>query len=68
MEDEILEPDPPLGEQEPFLKALKEFGGKILENVSIFHCNMDVEVVLEWLEIIDNYFECEGPKGEVCNV
>lgn len=58
-EDEILELDPPLGEQEPFLKALKEFGGKILENVSLFHGKIDAEVVLEWLESNENYFKCE---------
>ena len=46
LEDEISKPDPPLGEKEPFLKSLKVFGGKSLENVSIFHGKMYVEVVL----------------------
>ena len=27
---------------------------------SLLHGNMDVEIVLEWLESIENYFECEG--------
>ena len=60
LEDEISQPDPPLGEKEPFLKSRKVFGGKSLENVSICHGKMDVEVVLEWIESIENYFECEG--------
>ena len=54
LEDEIPEHDPWHGEQEPFLNALKEFRGKILENVSLFHGKMDVEVVLEWIESIEN--------------
>ena len=33
MEDEIPKPDPPLGEGKPFIRALKAFGGKSLENV-----------------------------------
>ena len=57
MEDEVPKLDPPLGEKESFLKSLKAFGGKILENVSLFHGKMDIEVVLESIE---NYFECEG--------
>lgn len=28
LDNEIPKPDPPLGEKEPFLKALKAFGGK----------------------------------------
>lgn len=43
LEDDIPKPDPPLCEQEPFLKALKEFGGKSLENVSLFHGKMDAK-------------------------
>lgn len=62
LEDEIPKLDPPLVKQEPFLKALKEFGGKILENVSLFHQNMDADVILEWLESFEKYFECEGTK------
>ena len=57
---EIPEPGPPLFKQEPFLKALKAFGGKILENVSLFHGNMDAEEALEWIESIENYFKYEG--------
>ena len=54
MEDEILELYHPLGEGEPFIRALKEFGGKILGNVSLFHGNMDVELVLEWIDNMKN--------------
>ena len=54
LEDKILEPNPPHGEQEPLLKSLKAFGGKILENVSLLHGKMDIEVVLEWIETIEN--------------
>lgn len=54
LEDEILGLDPPIGEQEPFLKSLKEFGEKSIENVSLFHRKMNEEVVSEWLERIEN--------------
>ena len=47
LEDEIPKPDPPLGEKETFLKALKAFGRNSLENTSLFYGKMDVEVVLE---------------------
>ena len=60
MEDEIPKPNPPLDEKEPFIKSIKDFGGNSLEDVSLFHGKMDVEVVLEWTKSIENYFECEG--------
>lgn len=47
LEDEVPKPNPQHGEQEPFIKALKAFGGNSVENVSLFHGKMDVEVVLE---------------------
>ena len=41
LEDEVHEPNPPLGEKESFIKALKALGGKSLENIPIFYGNMD---------------------------
>ena len=48
-------PDPPLVE-EPFLKALI---GKALEGISIFTGKMDVEKVMEWIDGMENHFECD---------
>lgn len=57
IEDEVPEPNPPLGENDPFIKVLKTLGGKSLESIQMFHGKMDVEVVLEWIESIKNHFE-----------
>ena len=60
MEDEVPKLEPPFGEKKLFIKALKALGRKSLENIPMFHGKMDLEVVLEWIEIIENCFECEG--------
>lgn len=47
-EDIIPEPDPIL-QEEPFLKAIKAFGGKALEGVPLFSGKMDIDAVMDWL-------------------
>lgn len=59
IEDEIPIPDPFL-EQEPFLKTLKALSGKTLEGVALFSGKMDPDSVMEWIEGLENHFECEG--------
>lgn len=56
--DKVCKPDPIL-EQEPFPKALKALSGKSLEGLPLFTGKMEVEVVLEWIEGMENHFECE---------
>lgn len=59
IEDEIPLPDPVI-ENEPFLKALKAMSGRTLEGVPLFSGKMDLEVVMEWIEGLENHFECDG--------
>ena len=58
-EDIIPEPNPIL-QEEPFLKAIKALGGKALEGVPLFSGKMDIDAVMDWLEGMENHFECEG--------
>ena len=51
-EDEISE------NEKPFFKALKVLGGKPTE-LPMFTGKMDAELVLEWIEALENDFECE---------
>ena len=51
-EDEISE------NEKPFFKALKALGGKTVE-LPMFIEKMDAELVLEWIEALENHFECE---------
>lgn len=44
--------------EKPFLKALKALGGKSTELPTLIG-KMDTEVVLEWIEALENHFECE---------
>ena len=57
-EDVIPTPDPPLTE-EPFLKVIKALGGKALERIPLCNGKMDPELVMEWIEGMENHFECE---------
>lgn len=57
-EDIIPEPDPPLNE-EPFLKAIKALVGKTLEQIPLFSGKMETETVMEWIEGMENHFDCE---------
>lgn len=59
IEDEVPAPDPII-DQEPFLKALKAMSGKSLEGVPLFSGKMEAESVMEWIEGMENHFECEG--------
>lgn len=57
-EDIELEPNPPLVE-EPFLKVLKALSGKAIEGIPMFTGRMDAELVMEWIEGMENHFECD---------
>ena len=58
-EDVIPEPNPPI-QEELFLKAIKALSGKALEGVPVFAGKMDTELVMEWIEGMENHFDCEG--------
>ena len=59
LEEEAPAPDPILPE-EPFLKALKALSGKALEGVPLFSGQMDPDSVVDWIDSIENHFECDG--------
>lgn len=46
--------------EEPFLKAIKSLRGKALEGVSLFSGKMDIDVVMDWIDGMENHFEYEG--------
>lgn len=56
-EDYVPEPNPPL-QEEPFPRVIKALGGKPLEGIPFFTGKMDSELIMEWIEGIENYFEC----------
>ena len=58
-EDVIPKLDPPI-QEEPFLKSNKALSGKELEGVPVFTGKMDTELVMEWIEGMENHFDCEG--------
>lgn len=58
-EDGTPELDPVLPEH-PFLRAIKSLGGKSLEGVPCFSGKMERQVVMEWIEGLENHFECGG--------
>ena len=58
-EDIVPESDPILNE-EPFLKDIKALGGIYLECVPIFSGKMEIDVVMDWIDGMENHFECEG--------
>lgn len=58
-EDRIPEPDPILKE-DPFLKELKALSGKTLEGVPLFSGKMEADLVMDWIEGMENHFECDG--------
>ena len=61
IDEEDVEPEPdPSMQEEPFLKALKTISGKSLEGIPLFIGKMDLELVMEWIEGIENHFECKG--------
>ena len=58
-EDKVPEPDP-IFEEEPFLKALKALSGKGLEGIPLFSGKMDPDLVMDWIDGMENHFECDG--------
>ena len=56
-EDIIPTLEPPLTE-EPFLNAIKALGGKALEGIPLFSGKMDPKLVMEWIQGMENHFEC----------
>ena len=44
--------------KKPFFKALKDLGGKPIE-LPMFMGKMEAESVLEWIEALENHFQCE---------
>ena len=59
LEEETPIPDPILPE-EPFLKAIKAINSKALEGIPLFSGKMDPDLIMEWIEGMENHFECDG--------
>lgn len=59
LEEEAPTPDLFLP-KEPFLKALKTLSSKALEGVPLFSRQMDPDLVVDWIDSIENHFECDG--------
>ena len=59
LEEETTTLDPILLE-DPFLKAIKEINSKALEGIPLFSGKMDLDLIMEWIEGMENHFECDG--------
>ena len=59
LEEETLTPDPILPE-ETFLKAIKAINRKGLEGIPLFSGKPDPNLIMEWIEGMENHFECDG--------
>lgn len=59
-EDEYIPELDPLMQEEPFINAIMALGGKALEGIPLFTGKMDSKLVMEWIEGMENHFECEG--------
>lgn len=46
--------------EEPFLRAFKAMSGKSLEWIPLFNGKMEFDLVMEWIEGMENYFQYEG--------
>ena len=57
--NEIPIPNPIL-HKEPFLKAIKYLSGKEIEGVPLFSGKIELYLSIQWIEGIENYFECEN--------
>ena len=44
----------------PFLKAIRAINSKALEGIPLFSEKMDPNLIMEWIEGMKNYFECNG--------
>ena len=42
------------------MKAIKALRGKALEGVPLFSGKMDIDAVIDWIDGMENHFECEG--------
>ena len=45
------------------MKAIKSLGGKNLEGVPLFSGKMEIDSVMDWLDGMENHFECKGVSG-----
>ena len=55
--------------EELFLKSTKALGGKALEGIPLFSGKMEVDLVMDWIEGMENHFECNGiTKAQKANV
>ena len=59
-EENIVRKLDPILKEEPFLKVIKELGGKALEGIPLFKGKMDLDFILDWIEGMENHFECKG--------
>ena len=59
-EEDVVSSLDPLLNEEPFLKSIKALGGKYFEGVPLFSVNLDIDVVMDWIDGMENHFECEG--------
>ena len=44
----------------PFLKALKAINSKALEGIPLFSGKMDLDLIMDWIEGMENNFECDS--------
>ena len=59
LEEETPTLDPILPE-EPFLKVIKAINSKDLESIPLFSGKMDLDLIMEWIEGMENHFECDS--------
>ena len=57
LEDEFPKLEPPL-QEEKFFKSIKVLGGKTLEGVPLFMGKMGPDLVMEWIEDMENHIDC----------
>lgn len=58
--DDIIPKSDPLINEEPFVKAIKALNTKAFEGLPHFSGRMDINTIMEWIEGMENHFECEG--------
>lgn len=50
----------PIFPEEPFLKVIKVINCKALEGIPLFSGKVDPNLIMEWIEGMENHFECDG--------
>ena len=55
LEEETPTLDPVLPE-EPFLREIKAINSKALEGIPLFSGKMDLDLIMEWIEGMENHF------------